>query len=201
MKAKCFGCINAVKARLGQVTNAPVESEEVAVTNAPVESEEVAVDGGEKDTGDAFVVHDEDDEHDNDEMFQHEEEDDEEEFLLEDTGNGEGFMAVKPWIGAMVAPSEYEDAFISTEKPSEELKLDWVFGYTKEDEIMPLSCRLERSCGPLGPWGWCTTRLTTHSAFFRGTQILSTLLRKALPTRASLPQVGSNTNARQKLLW
>ena len=81
---------------------------------------------------DAFVVHDEDDEHDDDEMFQHEDEDDEEEFLLEDTGNGEGFMAVKPWIGAMVAPSEYEDAFIPTEKPSEELKLDWVFGYTKE---------------------------------------------------------------------
>eukprot|EP00945_MAST-04E_sp_MAST-4E-sp1_P001800 g1800.t1 len=117
VKAKVMGCVNGIKAKLGIGQAAPVQEMNGVVTD---------------DGNDAFIVEAEDDEHDDDEMFQHEEEDEEEEFLLEDTGNGEGFMAVKPWIGAMVTPSEYEDAFIPTEQPSEELKLSWVFGYTKE---------------------------------------------------------------------
>ena len=42
------------------------------------------------------------------------------------------FMAVKPWIGAMVCPSEYHGVMLSSDPPAESLKLDWVFGYTKE---------------------------------------------------------------------
>ena len=70
---------------------------------------------------------------DDDEMFQFESEDEEEEFELAEAVEGEGFMAVKPWIGAMVAPSEYADGkIIPTEAPSASLALKWVFGYTKE---------------------------------------------------------------------
>ena len=55
-----------------------------------------------------------------------------EDFEIADEGDGEGFMAVKPWIGAMVCPSEYDGVMLSSDPPAESLKLDWVFGYTKE---------------------------------------------------------------------
>ena len=69
-----------------------------------------------------------DDEYDSDLGMPLEDED----FEIVDAGAGEGFMAVKPWIGAMVCPSEFEDAFLSVDPPSETLQLDWVFGYSKQ---------------------------------------------------------------------
>jgi hypothetical protein len=69
---------------------------------------------------------------DNEETYGDFELEEEEEFELVDDNNGEGFMAVKPWIGAMVCPSEFEGQYFSGERPEESLKLDWVFGYTKE---------------------------------------------------------------------
>ena len=32
----------------------------------------------------------------------------------------------------MVCPSEYDGVMLSSDPPAESLKLDWVFGYTKE---------------------------------------------------------------------
>ena len=75
------------------------------------------------------VVESELNEEDNYGEFELEEDED---FEIADESDGEGFMAVKPWIGAMVCPSQYESVMLSSDPPAESLKLDWVFGYTKE---------------------------------------------------------------------
>ena len=56
-------------------------------------------------------------------------------------------MAVKPWIGAMVCPSEYESVMLSSDPPAESLKLDWVFGYTKRADLTLLRCHRGNTYG------------------------------------------------------
>ena len=46
-------------------------------------------------------------------------------------GGGDEFMAVKPWIGAIVEPSR--PPTINPAVPSEELHLQWVHGYRAQD--------------------------------------------------------------------
>lgn len=49
----------------------------------------------------------------------------------EEEAVGDAFMAVKPWIGAVVEPAEHPDPDPS--KPDEDYKLSYVFGYRAED--------------------------------------------------------------------
>lgn len=44
---------------------------------------------------------------------------------------GDAFMAVKPWIGAVIEPTEHPDE--NPDPPDEEYKLEYVFGYRAED--------------------------------------------------------------------
>jgi HELP motif len=48
-------------------------------------------------------------------------------FQLESGGGGDEFMAVKPWLGAIVAPTAPPPAI--TTKPKVRLDLEWVYGY------------------------------------------------------------------------
>ena len=56
-------------------------------------------------------------------------------FATEDAGEGESFMAVKPWLGAIVAPSSWSaDAFEACRPaPESGLALEWVHGYRCRD--------------------------------------------------------------------
>lgn len=49
----------------------------------------------------------------------------------EEEAVGDSFMAVKPWIGAIVEPTEHPEE--NPDAPDEEYKLDYVFGYRAED--------------------------------------------------------------------
>jgi hypothetical protein len=48
-------------------------------------------------------------------------------FAVEDDGPGDQFMAVKPWIGAIKAPTRPPAGNNST--PDADLSLEWVYGY------------------------------------------------------------------------
>lgn len=52
-------------------------------------------------------------------------------FEVEDVGEGDQFMAVKPWIGALVAPSEEPEN--NGEVPDQTLTLEYVYGYRCSD--------------------------------------------------------------------
>lgn len=52
-------------------------------------------------------------------------------FEAQDAGEGEQFMAVKPWIGSVVAPTNPPE--VNTAEPDVNYSLDWVFGYRAED--------------------------------------------------------------------
>lgn len=49
----------------------------------------------------------------------------------EEEAVGDAFMAVKPWIGAVVEPNEHPD--VDPSPPDEDYALDYVFGYRAED--------------------------------------------------------------------
>jgi len=48
-------------------------------------------------------------------------------FTLEDDGTGDQFMAVKPWLGAIVAPTS--DPPGNNSAPDADLSIEWVYGY------------------------------------------------------------------------
>jgi hypothetical protein len=50
-----------------------------------------------------------------------------EQFTIESGGGGDEFMAVKPWLGAVVAPTN--PPVIPRGMPKVKLHLDWVYGY------------------------------------------------------------------------
>lgn len=52
-------------------------------------------------------------------------------FELEEAGEGEQFMAVKPWIGALKSPSNPPENNASA--PETKLQLEYVNGYRCED--------------------------------------------------------------------
>ena len=52
-------------------------------------------------------------------------------FVAVDAGQGDEFMAVKPWIGAIVEPSEHADP--NPALPKMGFELEYVFGYRCED--------------------------------------------------------------------
>ncbi len=55
-------------------------------------------------------------------------------FEVEDAGAGDQFMAVKPWKGAIKAPSGFVRApYDQSKPPSVELKLDYIYGYRARD--------------------------------------------------------------------
>uniref|UniRef100_K3WHU2 EF-hand domain-containing protein n=1 Tax=Globisporangium ultimum (strain ATCC 200006 / CBS 805.95 / DAOM BR144) TaxID=431595 RepID=K3WHU2_GLOUD len=56
-------------------------------------------------------------------------EDDEDNNLMDDP-SGDEFMAVKPWVGAIVAPSNAPTP--NSREPDLQLELDWVYGYQTE---------------------------------------------------------------------
>ena len=52
-------------------------------------------------------------------------------FAGQDAGKGEQFMAVKPWIGAVVEPASHPDP--NPEKPNACLNLAFIYGYRCAD--------------------------------------------------------------------
>ena len=42
-------------------------------------------------------------------------------------------MAVKPWLGAMIAPTDYKEGKMETKPPKAALELDYVHGYRAKD--------------------------------------------------------------------
>ena len=46
---------------------------------------------------------------------------------MEEGGGGDEFMAIKPWLGAIVAPTSPPAAINSA--PDADLSLEWVHGY------------------------------------------------------------------------
>jgi len=52
-------------------------------------------------------------------------------FALEEAGNGDEFGAVKPWVGAIVAPDDAASENKGT--PDSSLELEWVHGYRAQD--------------------------------------------------------------------
>lgn len=52
-------------------------------------------------------------------------------FAAEEAGEGEQFMAVRPWIGQIAEPDSHNEP--SSEKPEETYALDYVFGYRSSD--------------------------------------------------------------------
>ena len=52
-------------------------------------------------------------------------------FALEEEGTGEKFQAVKPWLGAIVAPTNHPEQDLAA--PSSRLELDYVHGYRAQD--------------------------------------------------------------------
>ena len=46
---------------------------------------------------------------------------------------GKGFMAVKPWIGAIVPPTNPADQKVDTSRPDQGLELEWAYGYRSFD--------------------------------------------------------------------
>jgi hypothetical protein len=55
------------------------------------------------------------------------EESKEEVFVEEEEGGGDQFMAVKPWLGAIVEPTK--PPVLRPEAPAVDVRLDWVYGY------------------------------------------------------------------------
>ncbi len=49
------------------------------------------------------------------------------EFAMEEGSGGDEFMAIKPWIGAIVAPTAPPAA--NNSAPGADLSLEWVYGY------------------------------------------------------------------------
>lgn len=56
---------------------------------------------------------------------------DDELFAVEDAGEGEQFMAVKPWIGQIAEPDNHNP--VNNDKPDERYALDYVYGYRCAD--------------------------------------------------------------------
>lgn len=52
-------------------------------------------------------------------------------FEPEDAGDGEKFMAVKPWIGQIAEPASHNP--INNEKPDVTFELEYVYGYRSAD--------------------------------------------------------------------
>jgi microtubule-associated protein-like 6 len=54
-------------------------------------------------------------------------------FGLEEATTGDEFMAVKPWQGAIVAPSAAKTPKVDKSVPNDSLELEWVHGYRAQD--------------------------------------------------------------------
>ena len=52
-------------------------------------------------------------------------------FEVEEAGEGEQFMAVKPWLGAIVEPDTHPSP--NSDAPDVEFELDYVYGYRCAD--------------------------------------------------------------------
>ena len=53
---------------------------------------------------------------------------------MEDVGEGDEFMAVKPWIGQMKEPTGFSKPLKNaSKKPDIDLDLEWVHGYRSHD--------------------------------------------------------------------
>ena len=52
-------------------------------------------------------------------------------FEAVDAGEGDNFMAVKPWIGAIFEPDDHPD--INPSEPDVGFELEYIFGYRCED--------------------------------------------------------------------
>jgi len=52
-------------------------------------------------------------------------------FAAEEAGEGEQFMAVRPWIGQIAEPDNHNP--VSFDKPDETYELEYVFGYRSAD--------------------------------------------------------------------
>jgi len=52
-------------------------------------------------------------------------------FAVQDAGEGEQFMAVKPWIGQVAEPDNHNP--VNNDKPDERYALDYVYGYRCAD--------------------------------------------------------------------
>ena len=52
-------------------------------------------------------------------------------FEIEEAGEGEQFMAVKPWLGAIAEPTSHPEPNASA--PDEDFELEYVYGYRCED--------------------------------------------------------------------
>ena len=61
-----------------------------------------------------------------------------EQFTIESGGGGDEFMAVKPWLGAVVAPTN--PPVIPRGMPKVKLHLDWVYGYRGFDARNNVRC-------------------------------------------------------------
>lgn len=62
------------------------------------------------------------------------EEDDDGMFAMEDVGEGDEFMAVKPWIGQMKEPTGFtKPPKNANARPDVDLDLEWVHGYRSHD--------------------------------------------------------------------
>jgi microtubule-associated protein-like 6 len=49
-------------------------------------------------------------------------------------GEGDEFAAVKPWLGAIKEPKSHPKP--NKKAPTEDLKIDWVYGYRNEEARM-----------------------------------------------------------------
>ena len=52
-------------------------------------------------------------------------------FAVEQAGEGEKFMAVKPWIGQIAEPTNHNP--VCNDKPDERYMLEYVYGYRSAD--------------------------------------------------------------------
>lgn len=53
-------------------------------------------------------------------------------FKIEQAQNDE-FMAIKPWLGAIKAPSDYISSNYDHKKPNIDVELEYVYGYRAKD--------------------------------------------------------------------
>lgn len=51
-------------------------------------------------------------------------------------GEGDEFMAVKPWLGAIKEPKPLPK--VNASKPSDKFEIDWVYGYKSDEGRMNL---------------------------------------------------------------
>ena len=56
-------------------------------------------------------------------------------FVMDSGGGGDEFMAVKPWLGAIVAPTAPPPTVLTP--PKVRLDLEWVYGYRGFDARKP----------------------------------------------------------------